>query len=61
MDLVRDTSYECALQMYKISSKSHLRVLSYRADTILWRTDRQTDWRTQGEKQYVSRPFQRET
>ena len=43
MDLVRDTSSKCALQMYEISSKYHLRFLSYRADTILWRTDRQTD------------------
>ena len=61
MDLVHDTSSECALQMYEISSKYHLRFLSYRAYTILWRTDRQTDGRTQGEKQYVSRSFQGET
>ena len=40
-DLVHATSSECALHMYEISSKYHLRFLSYRADTFV--TDRQTD------------------
>ena len=45
MDLVQDSSSECALQMYEVSTKNHLRFSNYRADTILQRTDRQMDGR----------------
>ena len=45
MVLVHDMASECALQMYEVSLKYSN---SYRAE----------DRRTQGGKQYVSRPFQ---
>ena len=54
MVLVQGTSSECALRIYEVSLKYLYGLSSYRADTILWRTDR---W-TQGEKQYVSQTFQ---
>ena len=47
-DDVHDKSSECVLQMYKVLSKYHLWFSSYRADTILWRTDRQTYGRRKG-------------
>ena len=40
MVLVPGMSSECALQMYEVSSKYPLQFSSYRADTVLWRTDR---------------------
>ena len=40
MVVVHDTPSECALQMYEVWSKYLLQFLSYRADTILWQTDR---------------------
>ena len=57
MVLVHDTSSECALQMYEVSLKL---LSSYRADMILWLTDRQTDGgQTDAKgKHYVSRPYQ---
>ena len=45
MVLVQDTSFECALQMYEVCLKYLWRLSSYRADRILWWTDRQTDGR----------------
>ena len=42
MIVVHATPSECALQMYEVSSKYLLKFSSYRADTILWQTDRQT-------------------
>ena len=42
MVIVHDTPFECALQMYEVSSKYLLQFSSYRADTIC---DRQTDRR----------------
>ena len=44
-------SAHVALHLYKLSWKYLERFLSYRADTILWQTDRRPR-----EKQYVSQP-----
>ena len=43
MVLVHDMSSECALKMYEISLKYVWQLSSYRADTILWPTERRTD------------------
>ena len=51
MVLVHDTSSECAIQMYEVSLKNQ----------VIERTgfcDGQTDRQTQGEKEYITRPFQ---
>ena len=42
MVFVHGTPSESALYMYEVSSIYLLQFSSYRADTILWRTDRQT-------------------
>ena len=55
MVLVHDTS-KCALQMYEVSLK-YLPVIKLQSEHDFV-TDRQIHWHTQGEKQYVSRPFQ---
>ena len=43
MVLVHDTSAKCALQMYEVSMKYLKPLSSYRADTILRRTERWMD------------------
>ena len=50
------TSSHVALHLCKVSWKYLKRFWSYRADTILWQTDRQTD-RRPGQKQDVSQPY----
>ena len=45
MVIVYDTLSECALQMYEVLLKYLWRLSNYRADTILWQTDKQTDGR----------------
>ena len=45
MVVMHDTLSECALQIYEVSLKHLWRLPSYRADTILWRIDPQTDTR----------------
>ena len=42
---MHDTLSKCTLQMYEVSLKYLRRLSSYSADTILWRTDPQTDTR----------------
>ena len=54
MDLLHNMSANQALQMYKVLLKYLKRVLSSRADTILWQTDVWTDRWMHGETQYVS-------
>ena len=56
MVLVHDTSSECALQMYGISSK----YLGYQDIEQTQFCDGQTDKRMQGEKQYVTRHAKRD-
>ena len=60
MVLVHYTLSECALQMFEVSLKYLLGFSSYRADAILFLSDGQTDKKTKGKKQYVSRPIQGE-
>ena len=56
MVLVHDTSSQCALQMYEVSLKYLLRLSSYRADTILLRTDGQTDTQTEARGKTICLP-----
>ena len=58
MVLVHDTSSQCALQMYEVlwNIWNSYQVIE-RTQFCDGQTDRQTHRRTQGEKQYVSRPL----
>ena len=64
MVLVHDTSSECALQLYEVPLKYLERLSSYRADTILWGTDKPTIGptdRRKGESNMSTDPIKRET